>query len=56
MPPTSEEVAVKTQKDFMAEYNKQDLEQKLKDKRIIAADSKKEVMMVVGGKGKKDKK
>lgn len=56
MPPTSEEVAVKTQKDFMAEYNKQDLEQKLKDKRIVAADSKKEVLTFIGKKGNKDKK
>jgi hypothetical protein len=27
----------------------------LKDKRIVAAESKKEVLTVVGGKGKKDK-
>ena len=40
----------------MAEYNKQDLEQKLKDKRIVAADSKKEVLTVIGQKGNKDKK
>jgi len=28
----------------------------LKDKRIVAAESKKEVLTVVGGKGKKEKK
>lgn len=52
--PTSEEVAQKTQKEMINDYNKQDLEQKLKDGKILAVHSKKEeTMTIIGGGGKK---
>lgn len=58
VPPTSEQVALQAQNDYIAEQNRQELEQKLKDGKIQAAASKKDDMMVVGGggKGKKGKK
>lgn len=59
IPPTSEEVAKKTEQGMIAEYNRQDIEQKLKDGKILAVHSKKEEGMLVvggGGKGKKGRK
>jgi len=57
VPPTSEQVALQAQNDYIAEQHRQELEQKLKDGKIQAAVSKKDDMMVVGGgKGKKGKK
>ena len=57
VPPTSEEVARKTQYDLISEFNRQDIEQKLKDRKIEAVESKKdETVQIGGGKGKKGKK
>jgi hypothetical protein len=58
VPASSEEVAAKTQKDMINEYNRQDLEQKLKDGKIQAVMNKKddEVVQIGGKGGKKGKK
>ena len=57
MPASSEEVAKSTEKELINEYNRQDIEQKLKDGKLMAVESKKDEMLVVGGgKGKKGKK
>ena len=58
VPPTSEEVALQAQTDYLAEQSRAELEQKLKDGKIQAATSKKDDVTVVGGggKGKKGKK
>jgi len=54
---TSEEVAKKTESELINEYNRQDLDQKLKDGKIMAVHTKKEEVVVIGGgKGKKGKK
>lgn len=57
-PPTSEQVAVQAQADLYEEQRRADFEQKLKDGKIQAAQSKKDDTIVVGGggKGKKGKK
>ena len=57
VPPSNEEVARKTQYDMISEFNRQDIEQKLKDGKIQAVESKKDdTVQVGGGKGKKGKK
>lgn len=57
VPATSEEVAKTTQKEMVSEYNRQDLEQKLKDGKIQVAVKQNDNMIVIGGgKGKKGKK
>jgi hypothetical protein len=58
VPPTNEEVAKNTEKELINEYNRQDIEQKLKDGKLMEAHTKHEDMMFVGGggKGKKGKK
>lgn len=55
--PNSEEVAKKTETEMINEYNKTDLESKIKDGKIMAAAPKKEEFTQIGGgKGKKGKK
>jgi hypothetical protein len=54
--PTSEEVAKKTETEMINEFNKTDLDSKIKDGKIMAAAPKKEEFAVGGGKGKKGKK
>ena len=57
LPESSEEVAKKTEQSLIAEYNRQDIEQKLKDGKISAQHKKDDgVVQVGGGKGKKGKK
>lgn len=57
VPETSEEVAKKTEQTMIAEYNRQDIEQKLKDGKIQAVHKKEEnIIKVGGGKGKKGRK
>ena len=47
-------LAKKTEQSMIAEYNRQDIEQKLKDGKISAEHKKDETIIVVGkGKGKK---
>lgn len=53
--PSSEEVAKKTETELINEYNKTDLESKIKDGKIMAAAPKKEEFAQVN-KGKKGKK
>jgi len=55
--PTNEEVAKKIEKDMIYEYNQADIQQKVKDGRLMEAHSKDDGITVVGGgKGKKGKK
>lgn len=51
-------MAKTTEKEMINEYNRQDIEQKLKDGKLMAVQSKKDDMLIVGGggKGKKGKK
>ena len=55
--PSSEQVAKKIETEQINQYNQQDLSQKMKDGKILAAAPKKEEMTIIGGgKGKKGKK
>ena len=55
--PSNEEVAKKIETESINDYNKQDIDQKLKDGKILmAAPKKEEVTIIGGGKGKKGKK
>uniref|UniRef100_A0A7S3CIP3 Uncharacterized protein n=1 Tax=Strombidium rassoulzadegani TaxID=1082188 RepID=A0A7S3CIP3_9SPIT len=56
--PSQEEVAKSVQKNIISGYSKQDIDQKLKDGKILAAHSKKDDggIQVGAGKGKKGKK
>ena len=57
VPASSEEVAAKIEKESINEYNRQDIEQKLKDGKIQAVSKKDDSVMSVGAKGgKKGKK
>lgn len=58
MPQTSEEVAKKAETELINEYNRNDIEQKMKDGKIQAVqkDSDAGAMQIGGGKGKKGKK
>lgn len=56
MAPTNEEVAKKTENELINEYNRQDIEQKLKDGKIQAVVKKDEIMQIGGGKKNKGKK
>lgn len=57
VPATSEEVAKSTQQQLINDYNKQDLEQKLKEGKIQAVEKGNDEIVTVGGnKGKKGKK
>jgi len=57
VPEASEVVAKKTEQSMIAEYNRQDIEQKLKDGKIQAMYKKDDgIVKVGGGKGKKGKK
>lgn len=56
MAPTSEEVAKKTESELINEYNRQDIEQKLKDGKIQAVVKKDEGIQIGGGKKNKGKK
>ena len=53
--PTSEEVAKKTETEMINEYNKTDLDSKIKDGKIVASVPKKEELYTQN-KGKKGKK
>ena len=55
--PSSEQVAKSTEKEMINEYNRQDIEQKLKDGKLMAVHKKEDsVVQIGGGKGKKGKK
>lgn len=57
MAPSNEEVAKKLESESIKDYNRQDLDQKLKDGKILMAAPKKEELTIIGGKGgKKGKK
>ena len=58
MAPSNEEVAKKIESDSINDYNKQDIDQKLKDGKILMAAPKKEDITIIGGGkgGKKGKK
>jgi len=58
VPETSEEVAKKAETELINEYNRNDIEQKMKDGNIKAVEknSDQDTMQVGGGKGKKGKK
>jgi len=58
VPESSEQVAKKTETELINEYNRQDIEQKLKDGKILAVVNKKDddAVVIGGGKGKKGKK
>lgn len=55
--PSNEEVAKKIESDSIKDFNKQDIDQKLKDGKIMISAPKKEEMTIIGSKGgKKGKK
>ena len=57
VPQTSEEVAKKTEQEMISQYNQQEIDQKLKEGKIILAEKKSEDSFAVNkkGKGKKPK-
>jgi len=55
VPPTDDQVAKETQKELISEYNRQDLQKKMTDGKIMAAEYKKDSEFQVS-KGKKGKK
>lgn len=54
--PTTEEVAKETQKEMISEHSRKEIEQKIKEGKVMLAVKEDDTVQIGGGKGKKGKK